>query len=51
MERRLKSMLVGGLIVAAGLQMSIGQSRDQTLATVTPADYLRWRAEIGRAHV
>jgi kynurenine formamidase len=45
MERSLKFMLLGGLILAAVLEMSMGQSRDQTSATVTPADYLRWRLE------
>src|SRR5580765_7650543 len=45
MERCLKFMLVGGVILAAAPEMSVGQNRGQTSATVTPADYLRWRTE------
>jgi kynurenine formamidase len=45
MERFLKFTLVSGFLLAAALEVSIGQSRNQGPAGVTPADYLRWRTE------
>src|SRR5262245_49316158 len=45
MERYLKYTLMIGVLLAAALEFSMSQGRDQTPATVTPAEYLRWRTE------
>src|SRR5262249_41557882 len=44
MKRGLK-MTIGGLLLAAGLEVSMGQNRAPAPSTVTPADYQRWRTE------
>src|SRR5215468_9032900 len=46
MNRRLQYMLLGGLFLTGGLTISRFYARSQTTtASVTPADYIRWRSE------
>jgi len=47
MERRLKLLLAVGLFFAGalGISLRLSQGQDRSQATVTPADYLRWRTE------
>jgi kynurenine formamidase len=44
MKRSLRFTLVGGVLLAVAFEISIGHAGPQP-ATVTPADYLRWRTE------
>src|SRR5579864_9235846 len=47
MARRLRLLVAGGLIFAAGVLASpqLTQGQGRAPSTVTPADYQRWKAE------
>src|ERR1051326_2272551 len=45
MKRWLKGTLVSGFLLVAALEISTGKGHEQAPATVTPADYLRWRSQ------
>ena len=46
MNRRLQFMLLGGLLLTGGLNITrFYPQKQSTTVSVTPADYIQWRSE------